>query len=57
MPGRGEPLAVSSSIGVAFYPQDGEEFDELLRKADKALYRSKRHGRGRVSFYMDGVDP
>lgn len=57
VPGHGEPLAVSSSIGVAFYPQDGEEFDDLLRKADKALYRSKRLGRGRVSFYMDGADP
>lgn len=48
-----QPLEVSGSIGVAFYPRDGVEFDDLLRKADQALYHSKRSGRGRVSFYAD----
>ena len=38
---------------MAFYPRDGVEFDDLLRKADQALYHSKRSGRGRVSFYAD----
>lgn len=47
------PLEISSSIGVAFFPRDGVEFDDLLRKADKALYASKRAGRGRISFYED----
>lgn len=47
------PLEISSSIGVAFFPKDGAEFDDLLRKADKALYASKRAGRGRISFYED----
>lgn len=46
-----EPLEISCSIGVAFYPKDGQEFDDLLRKADQALYQSKRAGRGQVSFY------
>lgn len=46
-----EPLEISCSIGVAFYPKDGLEFDDLLRKADQALYQSKRSGRGQVSFY------
>lgn len=48
-----EPMEISSSIGVAFFPRDGTEFDDLLRKADKALYASKRSGRGRLSFYED----
>lgn len=43
-------ISVSSSMGVAFYPEDGQEFDALLRKADSALYDSKRAGRGQVSF-------
>ena len=50
-----EPIQVSSSIGVAFFPRDGVEFDDLLRKADRALYASKRDGRGRVCFYEDLV--
>ena len=50
-----EPIQVSSSISVAFFPRDGVEFDDLLRKADRALYASKRDGRGRVCFYEDLV--
>jgi diguanylate cyclase (GGDEF)-like protein len=42
------------SIGVAMYPNDGETLDELLRKADEALYRSKRQGRNQVTLY-EGV--
>jgi diguanylate cyclase (GGDEF)-like protein len=38
------------SIGVAFYPSDGETAELLLRRADEALYRSKRTGRNRMSI-------
>lgn len=41
-------LKVSVSIGVAVFPDDGHQMDELLDKADWALYRAKRLGRGRV---------
>jgi diguanylate cyclase (GGDEF)-like protein len=37
------------SIGIAFYPADGETADQLLRRADEALYTSKRLGRNRLS--------
>jgi diguanylate cyclase (GGDEF)-like protein len=37
------------SIGVAFYPADGDSADQLLRRADEALYNSKRLGRNRLS--------
>lgn len=34
-------LKVSASLGVALYPQDGEHLDELMRKADTAMFLSK----------------
>jgi len=37
------------SIGIAFYPADGETAEVLLRRADEALYTSKRLGRNRLS--------
>lgn len=41
---------VTISIGVALYPNDGETAEQLLRRADEALYRSKRAGRNRLSM-------
>lgn len=42
---------ITASIGVATYPDDSEGKTELVRKADKALYWSKEHGRDRVSTF------
>lgn len=39
------------SIGVAFYPGDGDTYDQLLQHADAALYEAKRNGRSQVSLY------
>ena len=44
-------ISVSASIGIAFAPWDGESCDELLRKADQAMYRSKSSGGGMVNFF------
>lgn len=44
-----EPITIS--IGVAGYPEHAETIDELLARADKALYRSKNEGRNRVTLY------
>lgn len=41
----------SASIGIALFPEDGTTFDELYRKADEALYRSKNTGKDRFSFF------
>jgi diguanylate cyclase (GGDEF)-like protein/PAS domain S-box-containing protein len=43
--GDHEQPALSFSFGVASCPQDGWAFDEVLGKADRALYEMKRHGR------------
>jgi diguanylate cyclase (GGDEF)-like protein len=41
-------LSISVSAGIASYPADGGEFDELLKIADESLYDAKRSGRGRI---------
>lgn len=47
----GRKLFVSASVGVAFYPDDGENSAELIKKADSAMYRAKELGRNRVEFF------
>ena len=42
---------VSSSIGVAVYPSDGDSADVLLRNADAAMYKAKENGRNAVQFF------
>jgi len=44
-------IRVGVSIGIAFAPLDGNNTDEVLQKADTALYRSKSAGRGRFTFF------
>ncbi len=42
---------VSSSIGIALYPQDGEDTDLLLKRADVAMYVAKDMGRNGFCFF------
>jgi len=44
-------LFLSASVGVAFYPEDGQEVAELVRSADAAMYRAKEQGKNRVEFF------
>lgn len=41
-------VTVGASIGVALFPDDGMEADQLLRQADQAMYRAKQLGRNRI---------
>ncbi len=53
-PVRGDPeLFIHGSFGIASVPPLGETYDELFKRADKALYVSKRTGKNRIS--IDGV--
>lgn len=44
-------LYVKCSLGIAVYPQDGEDAEALLKNADAAVYRAKEKGRDRYQFY------
>ncbi|PTC04974.1 GGDEF domain-containing protein [Vibrio mediterranei] len=46
-----ESLRVSGSIGVALYPQDGQNSETLLKNADTAMYLAKKNGRNGYAFY------
>jgi diguanylate cyclase (GGDEF)-like protein/PAS domain S-box-containing protein len=48
-------FSLSSSIGVAVYPEDGLDAETLLDRADMAMYRAKEEGRNAIEFFADGM--
>lgn len=53
--GDGASDYVGVSIGVAFYPDNSDDLQQLLNKADAALYQVKNHGRNGYCLYQDGL--
>jgi diguanylate cyclase (GGDEF)-like protein/PAS domain S-box-containing protein len=52
----GHQLVIGVSVGISLAPDDGRNPDELLKKADLALYRAKADGRGTYRFFETGMD-
>ncbi|MDQ5947369.1 MAG: hypothetical protein QG619_2801 [Pseudomonadota bacterium] len=48
---EGKEVYVTTSIGIAMFPRDGDHGEALLRNADVAMYRVKEHGRNNYRFY------
>jgi diguanylate cyclase (GGDEF)-like protein/PAS domain S-box-containing protein len=48
--GKGQ-IKVTASTGIAIYPDDGLEIDELIKKSDQVMYHVKNNGRNNVQFY------
>ena len=45
-----QTVEIAASIGVAFFPEHGQEIDALISKADQAMYLSKKAGGNRLAF-------
>lgn len=53
---HGREHHVGASIGIALYPGDGANAEQLLKNADAALYRAKERGRGRSVFFENSMN-
>ena len=49
----GSVIEVGASIGISLFPEDGQTLSEILLQADKAMYRAKHSGKGRIKFHKD----
>jgi diguanylate cyclase (GGDEF)-like protein len=48
----GQSMRPRASIGIAYYPGDGEDVQTLLKAADSAMYAAKEEGKHRYAFYQ-----
>lgn len=46
---------ISMSIGIAVYPDDGYDFDTLLKHSDIAMYAAKKEGKNKMFFYEEDI--
>ncbi|OSM07015.1 sensor domain-containing diguanylate cyclase [Magnetofaba australis] len=56
IPVAGGILEKTISIGLATFPEDGDDFWDVTKKADLALYKAKESGRNRVIIYEPGLE-
>ncbi len=47
----GHEVSITSSVGIAIFPTDGESLDQLLKHSDIAMYHAKEEGRNNAQFY------
>jgi len=51
----GQEIYTSASVGIAIYPDDSSDADDLFRQADQAMYAAKRRGRSRYAFFSPSM--
>jgi predicted signal transduction protein with EAL and GGDEF domain len=49
-------VSVSGSVGIASFPEDGDDADALLKNADTAMYQAKERGRNNFQFYSEDLN-
>ncbi len=52
----GRELILTTSLGIAVFPEDGDNVSELLRNADSAMYHSKALGRNTYSYFTNAMN-
>ncbi|KYG91713.1 EAL domain-containing protein [Metasolibacillus sp. FSL H7-0170] len=52
----GQEIFISVSIGISLYPLDGATTDELVHRADKAMYFSRQTGPGNFAFFIEDLE-
>lgn len=52
----GYDLNITGSVGIAMYPNDGSDLETLMRCADAAMFRAKRHGRNSYRFFKKEME-
>lgn len=50
---KGTDFHISTSVGIAIYPKDGQEADTLIKAADMAMYEAKQKGKNRYHFFTE----
>ncbi len=47
---------ISTSIGIAFYPEDGKDVETLLKNSDAAMYKAKAEGKNTFRYYSSDIN-
>jgi diguanylate cyclase (GGDEF)-like protein len=50
---NGREIVISASVGISFFPDNGDNMGQLLRAADSAMYRAKEIGRNAYQFFNE----
>lgn len=53
---QSHPIEITSSIGIAFYPKDGDDIISLMQHADIAMYEAKKKGRSQFHFFTEELN-
>lgn len=53
---KGHEVVIGGSVGIAVFPDDGDEPETLLRNADTAMYAAKNQGRNTYRFYAQSMN-
>lgn len=48
-------IEITSSIGLAKFPENGENYETLVKNADLAMYTSKENGKNKFTFYNESI--
>lgn len=53
---EGQKFRLTISIGICLFPEDGDDYESLLKNADSAMYHAKNAGRNTFSFYTEDMN-